>query len=347
MKTKVPSSSVNLFSRKIPFYFLLITVLVLCLGFYFFGFLNQTKKPKKITEKTEPINYVSQRLIVDDEYELIEPLAFIDFSLEDSLLSNIKASIEQYIAKKKQDGTITAASAYLRNLNRHLEARISPSEIYFPGSLMKLPILISILKESESHPEFLEKSILFDQAYDNLPLQNIQIGSIILGHSYKVKELLNYMIVYSDNNATALLSQNIGYDKIVKVFKHLKLPIPSKTQTEYALTLKDYSCFYRILFNSTYLGWNKSEYALELLTKAKYSDGLLKYLDHNVKVAHKFGERNSDGVQQMHEVGIVYLAKNPYLIGVMTKGHDLKQLENVVADISKIAYDGMKNSAKK
>jgi hypothetical protein len=81
------------------------------------------------------------------------------------------------------------------------------------------------------------------------------------------------------------------------------------------------------------------------MVRCNYKNGLVKYIDPNVKVAHKFGERNSDGTQQMHEVGIVYLEGKEYLIGIFTKGSRIDQLEEVIANISKIAYEGMKKGS--
>ena len=303
----------------------------------------RTEKDKEILSAVNKIDNVTQRLLVQDEYKLIKPLAFVEFTKEDTLLKQIKTSILNYIEEKKQEGIITAASAYLRNLNRHQDVRINPTEVYFPGSLMKIPILITYLKEAEKNPELLQHQILFSRSYGNLPVQNIKVKTIQLGQSYRISELLEYMIVFSDNNATAVLNENIEFDKIVKVFRHLQLPLPDIKQVEYGLTLKDYSRFFRVLFNATYLSWEMSEYALELLVRCNYKNGLIKYIDPHVKVAHKFGERNSDGTQQMHEVGIVYLEKKPYLIGIFTKGSSIPQLEEVIANISKIAFDGMKN----
>ena len=55
-------------------------------------------------------------------------------------------------------------------------------------------------------------------------------------------------------------------------------------------------------------------------------------------MAHKFGERIIGNKIQFHEFGIVYIKNNPYLIGVMTKGASLKQLIEIVAEISRITY---------
>jgi hypothetical protein len=45
---------------------------------------------------------------------------------------------------------------------------------------------------------------------------------------------------------------------------------------------------------------------------------------------------------EFHEFGIVYLKNRPYLLGVMTRGHQSDQLQAMVSDISKIVFDELK-----
>ena len=76
-------------------------------------------------------------------------------------------------------------------------------------------------------------------------------------------------------------------------------------------------------------------------------------IDPNVIIAHKFGERTLsyllDGrvenlQTEFHEFGIVYLTNRPYLLGVMTRGNNSNQLQEVVGDISRIVYDDLRAS---
>ncbi|MBL0310174.1 MAG: serine hydrolase, partial [Bacteroidetes bacterium] len=310
-------------------------------GFYCFYKQQQSEKEVAVKAATDKIDHVSIRLLVDDRYKLIKPLAFVDFIKEDSLLLAIKSSIGSLIEEQKNEGSISSASVYLRNLNRHQEVGINPLEIYFPGSLMKIPILIAYLRQVEKDPGIFDKQLAFINVYGNLPTQNIKTKSIKQGNSYSVRELLVYMIEYSDNNATAVLSENIEFKEIQKIFSDLQLPIPDANQPEYGISLKEYSRLFRVLYNSTYLGRPMSEFALDLLSKCDFKDGLMKYLDTDLVVAHKFGERNSDGVQQLHEIGIVYLKNKAYLLGVMTKGNNISKQKETISQISKLVYDSM------
>ena len=86
-----------------------------------------------------------------------------------------------------------------------------------------------------------------------------------------------------------------------------------------------------------------SEKALKILNNAILENSrLVAGLPSDVKISHKFGEReakeNGVTIQQLHDCGIVYYPKYPYLICIMTKGKDFNKLSGVIADISKIVY---------
>ena len=155
------------------------------------------------------------------------------------------------------------------------------------------------------------------------------------------------MILYSDNQAFWLLANNIDNHKFEMLNNDLNIPLnishvgKEGKQQNFIANVNSMSRFFRVLYSATYLNRKNSVYALKLLTQSTYKDGLLQGIDPHIKVAHKFGERNENGVAELHEFGIVYLKGEPYLLGVMTKGSDLKQLPNILSDISKIAYDEM------
>jgi len=52
------------------------------------------------------------------------------------------------------------------------------------------------------------------------------------------------------------------------------------------------------------------------------------------------GEKSltESGVRQLHEFGIVYHPRGPYLLGVMTKGHEFARLAAVIREISGAVY---------
>jgi len=106
------------------------------------------------------------------------------------------------------------------------------------------------------------------------------------------------------------------------------------------MSVKDYSSFFRILYNASYLSKEMSSKALKLLTQVNFNKGLVAGLPKGVKIAHKFGERGYalNDIKQLHDCGIVYHPRKTYLICVMTKGNKIEDLEYIIQKISKFIY---------
>jgi beta-lactamase class A len=337
----------NLLRIKIPLYIFALTIAIIASSFYWIHaksseVLNQSSSS---IEEIHGGNCVVQ-LIRENKDGLIRPLLLTNLDQEDPALIPLKQNILSFIEQEKLAGIIKSASVYVRMLNNGNWMSINEAEAFSPGSLMKVPTLITILKDAETNPAILEKKILFKKHFSSIPSQTKTGAALVEGTTYKVKELLEYMILYSDNDATALLNNTLNFDIMVKLFEDLKLQEPNYTQQDYLIGSSDYSRFLRVLFNASYLNAKNSEYALQLLSRSAYKEGLIKYTDSTVTVAHKFGERNNNGEQQLHEFGIYYINNNPYLIGVMTKGSDYKLLPEVISGVSKIVFDAVTDKQK-
>jgi beta-lactamase class A len=158
------------------------------------------------------------------------------------------------------------------------------------------------------------------------------------GKYYSVKELLHYMIAYSDNEATILLLKHVRPEFHFKTYTDLGLPKPNAMTGLTEVSARGFSVFMNVIFNATYMNAAASEFCSSLLTECDFKEGLVKGLPASVNVAHKFGEF-SDGVNyELHESGIVFNGDVPYVITVMTKGPDRKQLAEAIGDISAIVY---------
>ena len=139
----------------------------------------------------------------------------------------------------------------------------------------------------------------------------------------------------SDNVAADLLAENIlnVNEMWSALFKELGLSqVLAEKGVAQKLTVNELSLFFRVLYNATYLNRENSELALSLLTRTRFQKGIRAGIeDQNVVVASKFGERSYDGPdrpkddKELHDIGIVYLEENPYILCVMTKGTDFDQ----------------------
>jgi beta-lactamase class A len=269
----------------------------------------------------------------------IKPLLLIDNLCQGDKLMALKSSLNILFDNFKKSGVLKSASFYIKEYSNNDWMAINEDEKYSPGSLLKVPQLITFLKMNEDNLGFLNKKIPFLNALitDKKPIYTSK--SIKPGQNYSIKELLVYMIQYSDNNATMLLYGIIDIKTFKKVFTDLGLSEPDWYAKSYPISAKEYSVFLRVLFNGGYLNMKDSEFALRLLTKSDFKNGIVNGLPSNVQLAHKFGESGDANEKQLHESAIIYLNNNPILITIMNKGNDLKKLPEVIKEASNLVYN--------
>lgn len=342
--------NLTILSKKISLKFILISVILTnIITYYFITNEERLKSDKTIATLHSELNnsspsscsYKVKRL---SGFNYVNPILFVDNECESDKLNTIKQSISSLIDNYKKDGIINSASIYIKEFNENGWTGINTDEKYFPGSLMKIPMLFTFLKEEEENPGYLNKEIAFTEAFNSVKKTQYKSKSITLGQKYSIRELLNYMIVYSDNDATSLLYAQMNLNKYKKVFTDLNLQAPDLDSLNHTMTAREVSYFMRVLFNATYLNDINSEFATVLLQKCNFKEGIVSRLPNTVKVAHKYGESGNQIEQQLNETAIVYLENNPYVITVMTKGRDYKLLPQVMREISRIVYQNMVNN---
>lgn len=281
---------------------------------------------------------------------LINPLLGYELSNSKEIFSDLKelrADLAEKVDQLKEQGKVERVSIYFRDFQTGHWTGINEDEKYFPASLFKVPIMIASLLLSEKEPELLDRKIRYVETPNDDERKYSQAFMLLKpGQEYTVRELMRAMIVDSDNGALNLLVDllaNPSYSKyLVDLFSELGINFPEDTPgpaAAYGLSARNYSLFFRVLYNATILGRTNSQSALELLTQTTFNEGLVEGIPKGVKVAHKFGERVSSNPQDLHDCGIVYDPKNPYLICIMTSGKDVSLLPAVISDLSKMVYE--------
>jgi beta-lactamase class A len=343
-------------TRKIPLYYLLAFLAVThLLTFYVFYELNKKSQDMEFLEQqsnylqataSPACQYNIARL---NGYRLIRPLIFAEPTCETENLQPIKQAIEEKINNLKHSGLIRNASVYLRLFNRGEWISIEDQEKYSPGSLLKVPELITIMKMKETNPDVLKTKILFEKPVETNKTTTFVSKGIEVGKTYTVQELLHYMIAYSDNNATYLLNRFMDINVFKKVFTDLGLPEPDMSSSDYKISAKEFSIFMKVLYNASYLSIKDSEFCTELLSKCDFNKGLVAGVPEYCQVAHKFGEGGDAKTQtyNLSESGLVYCKNKTYLLTVMTNGNDMKSLAPVITSISNLVYNQLEAYYKK
>jgi beta-lactamase class A len=252
---------------------------------------------------------------------------------------SLKSEISNYIIEQQKSGVLICASVYMKELLTGRWFDINGSQKYNPGSLMKVAIMMTYLKKSESDPNILDTQFALKNKVSEVVKQLRTSPELQVGSSYTVRNLITEMIVNSDNDATSLLNENLDQSVFSTVMSDLGCATPQIDDPNYQMTIMEYNRYFRVLYNASYLNNENSQWALSLLTKSNYKDALVKELPTNITIAHKFGERPYEQGHNFHEAGLVYLKNKPYLLVVMTRGKDNTKLPSVVSHISKMCYE--------
>lgn len=306
------------------------------------GFFAGRYQLEKSMEPVSSVENGGKQIRQIGSYKYINPLLECDIAegTIDATKKSFNNELDVFVAEAKVNHDLTNVAVYYRDLNNGPTFGVGPNEKFFPASLLKVPIMMAFYHWSEVKPDLFDSSIPYEQPKD-LGFQQTIIPreQMIVGQTYTVRELLERMIRYSDNQALFLLSSHLPLDMLENLFKTIGVDDSVLHDSEAKLTVKEYSGFFRMLFNGSYLSREHSEDALALLASTDYDDALPAGVPLGTVVAHKFGEAGTGETErQLHDCGIVYFPDHPYLVCIMTRGHDTDSLRQAIAEISGFIY---------
>lgn len=330
--------------RKVPIFLVGVLVVSCSIAGYFIGISVEKEKYTDFLKSFRTIRENS------DKYTYINPLiGGVSAPATDvAIYSDIKSEILSYLKKEEKSGNLFGHSFYFRDMNTGLWFGDHESDNFFPASLLKLPIAIAVYKQVESEASFLKKQLLYTQelASINSAKQLNAESTLVVGQSYPVDQLVEKMLTISDNGAKNLLLSALDKSYLDQLLKIVNFADPDAPQS-YEISSRKYANFLRILYGSSYINEEHSEFILELLAKSEFRDGLVAGLPKNVQIAHKFGVyefqeeiKGKDMLTvQLHDCGVVYHPSKPFIICFMTKGKDDASLFKIISHVSQMVYE--------
>jgi hypothetical protein len=248
-------------------------------------------------------------------------------------------------------GEVNDIALYYRDLNGGGWIAINKDENFNIASLMKVPLMIECLENAESNPALLKERLSFKSDTDWTAQQNIKpVKTLERGKSYSLDETMFRMVAYSDNNAMELLLEKFPSDNLFQFLSDHQIDF-EKEPDGIKMSLDTYSRFFGGLYDRSLLNEAMSKKAFSYLAAEEFPQGMRSAVPSNVVVESKFGEkvlRDENGKPlsaQLHEVGIILDGDHPFLLGIMTEGKDLPDLEDVIRDITRDAYEETEHSS--
>jgi len=275
-------------------------------------------------------------------YRFVSPLLDCSVNHQSAFFAHptvelFKDIVQRVVNEHLADGSAQAISVYFRDLKSGYWFGTGESERFSPASLMKVPLMMAILKRAEDDPLLLKKKLMHERGGDGSQQQYFKPSETLReGSMYTVDDLLYRMVAYSDNDASLMLADHFGMSIVDEALAQLEISVDTSSQKN-DISLRDYSAFFRILFNASYLNNDMSEKALAYLARSTFENGIRAGLPRGIFVASKFGEY-SWNPYHLHEVGIVYYPEHPYLLGIATTGGAPESLSHVIEEISKAVF---------
>lgn len=167
------------------------------------------------------------------------------------------------------------------------------------------------------------------------------------GHRFSLRELLTLMIIVSDNEATNILIDLLGMERINARAEAMGLTCAhlgrkmmdseaKKQGRDNFISALDMERILTMIYRGELLGAAESGLMLDILLRQQQSGRLQLYLPEEVVVAHKCGDLDfleNDG-------GIVLVPEHPYVLVVLTSAMPSnKEGREVIGHVSKLVYD--------
>ena len=215
---------------------------------------------------------------------------------------------------------------------------------YVPAaSIIKMPVMAAVYMDAADGRLNLNERI-------TLKSSDILGGSGILkrtrlGSNYSIRDLVNYMIVNSDNSATYMLIKKVGLSRIQRRIDELGL-YNTKLQDETMLaeepghwmnltTPEDMIKLLSLIYKGRVASKGYCDEMLEIMKKQHYRWGIPRKLPKTLEIANKTGFQ--DGV--LNDIGIVFTDRGDFAVTIFVSNlPDMYTERNIINSISSVAY---------
>ena len=208
------------------------------------------------------------------------------------------------------------------------------------ASVIKIPIMVEAFRQFEAG-ELNPRQTYRIKAEDKMPSCGA-LNRMHDGLEVTMRDLVELMIVLSDNTATNILIDRLGVGRVnatleaegLKVTK-LRRKLFDKAGMEAGLSnhvcAREIGLLLERMYNGTLVSPEASAQMLEILRNQKLNGKMPFFLKpRGIACAHKTGE--DDGIT--HDVGIVY-ARRPFVLCMLSEETDVPAFERLIQDVAR------------
>jgi len=249
-------------------------------------------------------------------------------------------------AVKKQSHQFSGVTGYIiKDLKSGHVLSHNEGLPFLSASLIKLPILCAAFQAVQEGKLSLSATYTLqrlDRRGGSGVLKFAQPGTV-----YTIRELLEYMIVNSDNTATEIIVRQLGYNYLQETFDRLGLKdtqihadgfnlTPRAVPDDNMTSPRDMAFLLENIYNRKLVSPDASDQMLDILKHQHLRDRLPRFIPMGWTIAHKTGLLR----KACHDVGIVFSPRGDYMICVLT-AHDVtyKTAKHFIASMGRITFD--------
>ena len=259
-------------------------------------------------------------------------------------MKNLSKEIEKLVEDSNEN-----VSILIKELNSDCDIyNFNSTKKLVSASIIKVPIMLAILNEIKNGKANLNDMVLVtknDILYDTEVFENGE-------KNYSINELINWMIIESDNTATNVLLRHFGMENVNHYIANV-LKVKSTYLQRYMLdekaienglnnymSQKDMLDIFTLLFNKKILNENLCDIAINILYNQRCQNQIMRYIFEPIKFAHKTGVLD----YLNHDVGVISINNRMFYIGVsIYNSNNKKGNKKLIGNIGKKMYDYLIN----
>jgi len=271
--------------------------------------------------------------------------------------SGLRATLEARIARAPG----RAVGLYYRSLARADSILIDANLRFHAASTMKLPVMIQIFRDADAGLLNLDDSLTVHSAFPSLVEGAFVVGKqddsdstlyALVGRNRSVRDLLERMITRSSNLATNILIERVGADRAqrtaralgawsIQVLRGVEDGAAYRAGLNNTTTARDLGVLLQAIATGRAASPAACDSMLAILGRQEFNEGIPVGVPPGTRVAHKTGWI---GEVVYHDAAVVFPPEGGrYVLVVLTGGiKEDSVAHNLVADLSRLVYDGVR-----